>query len=100
MVKGTTPIHTFRVSVDTSDIKTVKITYVQKDKEVLVKRTEDCTIEDGKIVTRLTQEDTFKFEHNTIVTIQIRVVTTGGDAWTSDLIMVSVGKCLDNEVLE
>lgn len=99
MFKGTTPTHTFNIPLEASSIKTVKITYVQRDKEVLVKRTEDCTIEDGKIKTKLTQEDTFKFEHNTIVTIQLRVLTTDGDALASDLIMTSAGKCLDDEVL-
>lgn len=99
MVKGTTPTHTFNVPLDYSSIKTVKIIYSQRDKEVLVKRTEDCTIESGKISTKLTQDDTFKFECNTIVTIQIRVLTTDGDALASDLIMVNVGKCLDDEVL-
>lgn len=99
MFKGTTPTHTFNVSIDTSLIKEVKITYSQKDAEILVKRTEDCTISDGAITTRLSQEDTFKFEGNTIVTIQVRVLTTGGDALMAEPIMMTVGKCLDDEVL-
>lgn len=99
MFKGTTPTHTFNIPIDSSLVKTAKITYTQRDKEVLVKRTEDCTFEGKKIVTKLCQEDTFKFEHNTIVTIQLRVLTNSGDVLASDLIMTSVGKCLDNEVL-
>ena len=99
MFKGTTPTHIFNVGFDTSLIKEVKITYSQRDKEILVKRTEDCEIFQGKITTRLSQEDTFLFESNTITTIQVRVLTTGGDALISELIMVSVGKCLDDEVL-
>lgn len=100
MFKGTTPTHTFEVDIDTDVIKEVKIIYSQRDKEVLVKRTDECTIESGLISTRLSQEDTFLFESNTIVSIQVRVLTTGGDALLSDLIMTSVGKCLDDEVLE
>lgn len=99
MFKGTTPIHTFNVDIDTSLIKEVKIIYSQKDKEILVKRTEDCTIDSGTISTRLSQEDTFLFESNTLVTIQVRVLTMSGDALISDLIMTGVGKCLDDEVL-
>ena len=99
MFNGTTPTHIFEVPIDTSLIKEIKIIYSQKDREVLVKRTGDCTIEVGKITTRLSQEDTFLFECNTLVTIQLRVLTTGGDALISDLMMTSVGKCLDNEVL-
>ena len=99
MFRGTTPIHTFYVEIDTSIIKEVKITYSQKDEEVLVKRTEDCTIEDGQISTKLSQEDTFRFEPNTVVFIQLRVLTTGDDVLISELIKASVGKCLDDEVL-
>ncbi len=99
MFKGTTPTHTFVVDIDTSLIKEVKIIYSQRDKEILAKRTQDCTIESGTISTRLSQEDTFLFESNTLVTIQVRVLTMGGDALISDLIMTGVGKCLDDEVL-
>ena len=99
MFKGTTPTLTFGIDIDPSIIKSVKITYYQRDNEILVKRTDDCTIENGKISTKLSQEDTFLFEANTIVTIQVRILTTSADALISDLIMTSVGKCLDKEVL-
>jgi hypothetical protein len=99
MFKGTTPTHTFEIPMDTSLIKEVKITYSQKDIEKLVKRTKDCTIDEGMISTRLSQEDTFRFASNSFVTIQIRILTTGGDALACEPIVTSVGKCLDDEVL-
>ena len=100
MFKGTTPTHTFEVDIDTSLIKEVKITYSQNDREVLIKKTCDCTIKNGIITTQLSQENTFLFECLTPVTIQVRVLTLGGEALTSDLIKEPVGKCLDAEVLE
>lgn len=99
MFKGTTPTHSFNVSIDTSLVKEVKITYTQKDKEVLVKRTDECTIGEGVITTRLTQEDTFLFEEAVLVTVQLRILTISGDALASAPLMMSVGKCLDDEVL-
>ncbi len=99
MFKGTTPTHRFNVPIDTSIIKEIKITYSQRDKEILVKRTEDCTISEGLITTKLSQEDTFRFEGNMIVTIQMRILTLGGDALIAEPIMMAVGKCLDDEVL-
>jgi hypothetical protein len=99
MFKGTTPTHTFEVPLDTSLIKTVKITYSQRDVEVLVKRTEDCTLGDGTISTKLSQEDTFLFEGGTLVTIQLRILTVSGDALVAEPMMMSVGNCLDDEVL-
>jgi hypothetical protein len=89
----------FNVPIDTSLIKEIKITYSQRDKEVLVKRTGDCTISEGLITTKLSQEDTFSFEGNMIVTIQMRILTLGGDALIAEPIMMAVGKCLDDEVL-
>jgi hypothetical protein len=100
MIKGTTPTHTFEIDTDTSLIKTIKITYSQNDKEILVKRTEHCTIGDGIISTRLSQEDTFFFDDGSLVTIQIRILTTGGDALGTEPILMSVRECLDDEVLE
>lgn len=99
MVRGTTPTHTFNVSIDTSKIKEVKIIYSQGDAVVLCKRTKDCTLSDGKIETKLSQEETFMFDCTKNVYIQVRVLTTGGDAINSQLIMTSVAKCLDDEVL-
>ena len=99
MFKGTTPTHTFKVTIDTSLIKEVKITYSQRDKEILVKRTPDCTIVEDAISTKLSQEDTFLFESNTLVSIQLRVLTKGGDALITEPMLIGVGKCLDDEVL-
>lgn len=99
MVKGTTPKHIFRVKIDTTLIKTVKITYSQDNKVVLSKRTEDCTLENGAIIARLAQEDTFLFDCNSLVTIQVRVLTFGGDALRSKSIVKSVDECFDDEVL-
>lgn len=99
MRRGTTPTHVFEVQFDTSLIKTLKITYLQRDQEILVKRTEDCNIEPGMISTRLSQEDTFLFEENALVTIQLRILTIGGDALAAEPIVLSVNRCLDEEVL-
>lgn len=100
MFKGTTPTHYFNIPIDTSRIKELKITYSQKDREIFAKRKEDCIIEEGKITTTLSQEETFMFEPDKFVTIQIRVLMDDGVALTSKLMMMSVEKCLDDEVLK
>ena len=100
MIQGTTPTHTFYVDKDTSLIKSVKITYAQNEKIVLVKRTPDCVINDGKIMVRLSQEDTFLFDPDKFVTILIRVLTIDDKAITSNPVMMSVLECFDDEVLK
>lgn len=100
MERGTTPTHIFNIPAEISSaIKEVKITYSQNDEELVVKRTGDCTIESGKITTKLSQEETFLFDCTKFVYIQIRVLTLGGDCVKSKLMQESVGKCLDSEVL-
>ena len=99
MFKGTTPTHTFNVSIDTSILKEVKIIYSQNDREVLTKRLKDCVLGEGTITTSLTQEETFLFESGKFVSIQVRVLTDRGDALTSEQMMMSVAKCFDDEVL-
>lgn len=100
MIIGTTPIHTIKAPYDIIPIiKTIKVTYKQDDKIILVKRTEDCVIEKNKISIQLTQEDTFNFEPNKIVKIQWRILTTGRDVIGTDVIIKKVTECLDDEVL-
>ena len=99
MFKGTTPTHTFTLDQDTNIIKELKISYYQNDELVLVKRTADCTISGNTIVTKLSQEDTFKFIGNANVMIIIRVLTHSGDALMTEPMYSAVRKCLDDEVL-
>lgn len=99
MIRGTTPKHIFKIPIDHTLIKEVKIVYSQEEAEKLVKRTEDCVISEGEISTRLTQEDTFLFEEGVFVRIQMRVLTNTGDVLATKPITVAVGCCLDDEVL-
>lgn len=99
MRQGTTPIHTFGIPLDKSIIKSVKITYKQGDKIVLCKRTEDCDIEDGKIITHLTQNDTLLFDYKSVVKFQLKILTNDGNVHVSDVMRKGVYECLDDEVM-
>lgn len=99
MLKGTTPTHVFNVGLNADMIDEVKITYSQHNKVILSKSTRDCTIEDGKISVKLSQEDTFLFDHNSFVEVQVRILTPGGEVLASVIMTAGVGKCLDDEVL-
>lgn len=101
MERGTTPLHTFNIPPDvTADtIKEVKVVYSQANKIILTKRKADCIIEDGKLIIKLSQEETFQFDSMKLVYIQIRILTTLGDCYKSKVIATSVGDCLDDEVL-
>ena len=98
--RGSTPTHIFELPFDTELVKEVRITYAQNDIEVLCKETEDCTITEKEIIVDLTQEETFLFDINFLVQIQLEVLDIKGKVHQSDVITKSVKKCLNNEVLE
>lgn len=99
MIRGTTPTHTFTLPFDTGTVECVKITYSQRGQVVLTKHRADVELAGNAIITRLTQEDTFRFDCAVDVSIQIRVLTTDGSALASKIMRISVDRCLDNEVL-
>lgn len=99
MIRGTTPTHTFTLPFDTNLVKCVKVIYAQNDRVILTKKTDDCILSENKVKVKLTQEDTFAFDCKYTVQIQIRALALDGDSLISDIYTVSVGKCLDDEVL-
>lgn len=99
MIQGTTPTHQFTIPMDASSVDKVRVTYAQKDQVLLVKENEDCSIDGNVIEVKLSQEETLLFDEFSSVQIQVRVLTTGGDALASDLIRVPCGAVLDKEVL-
>ena len=75
------------------------ILYAQ-DEVVKIKKTEtDASLDGNTISVKLTQEDTLLLESMKAVEIQIRILTPGGDALSSDIIRILVDRCLESEVL-
>lgn len=99
MIQGTTPTHQFTIPMDAAVVQLVRVAYAQKDKVLLVKEGDDCRIEGNVVEVKLTQEETLLFDEFSSVQIQVRVLTTAGDALASDLIRVPCGAILDKEVL-
>ena len=99
MIRGTTPTHEFSLPCDASIIKEVMIIYAQNDVEVFHKDTEECTLDGEKVIVTLSQEDTFKFDHKSKVQIQLRVLANDGTSLASDIKVIPVKKCLNDEVL-
>lgn len=100
MIIGTTPTHIFNIAFDTSEIKTLEITYAQEEEIILKKGKDDCKLEGNKITTTLTQAETFKFNSEKRVKIQVRILTKSGAALSSFTKDIPAYKCLSNEVLE
>lgn len=99
MIRGTTPIHTFTLPLETSLIKDLRVIYAQNDVVIVTKMMEDCLLEGSTITLELSQEDSLSFSDRVPVQIQLRVLTTSGHSLTSYIQTVPVEKCLSDEVL-
>lgn len=99
MRRGTTPKHIFTLPFDTAVIDKVRVIYAQGDKVVLVKTDDGVSFEGNSVIVKLTQEETFLFNCHDHVKVQIRVLTAGGDAPSSDPFFIPVWECLENEVI-
>ena len=99
MIRGTTPTHTFNSKIETANIRSLRITYNQGDKTVLEKTESDVIMSDTAIKVKLTQEDTYKFQANVPVQIQMKIKTTSQDVLASRIKTVSVAAILNEEVL-
>ena len=95
---GTTPTHTFTLTPDLSGVAAkVRVVYSQGDEVILTK---EAQLSGNDAIVKLTQEETLKFSPALRVEIQLRILTNGGDALTSDIILRKPYECLEKEVLE
>lgn len=99
MIRGTTPTHTFKLPFDSSLVAKAMVIYAQNGVEVFRKELPECQMEGDEISCHLTQEDTFKLQCETNVEIQLRILTTDGNAMATFPRYIGVDKCLNDEVL-
>lgn len=98
MRKGTTPTLTFQLPIEVAELANAKVTLCQGDVR-LEKKLCDCESTNDSITVKLTQEETFLFDCNSHIKVQLRVVTVNGDALASDIFTIFVAQCLDDEVI-
>ena len=105
MYRVTTPTHTFTLPEQANTYKEIQITYKQ-NKYKLVKHYQDnilppgMSFDDKDVLIRMTQEETKQFKAGEPVSVQVRVLTSGDDAYASKSFSVSVNQVLNDEVLQ
>ena len=107
MIRATTPLQEFTFETNPADFARILITYKQDEEIVLEKGKDDLTFssytgEDGIIVYvaafRMTQQEANMFAPEP-VRVQVRVLTTDGEALASDITSMRVTDVLDDELL-
>ena len=107
MIRATTPLQEFTFETNPADFARILITYKQDEVIVMEKTQSDLSFssyigEDGIIVYvaafRMTQEEANMFQPEP-VRVQVRVLTSDGEALASDITTMRVTDVLDDEVL-
>lgn len=124
IMRGTTPYHSFILPIKAEEIDKIYLTYLQNDKVILDKTNEDVTITDivdlyenasmeelteeelnsCQVVLHMSQEDTLAFKfypaaEKNIAVIQVRLLTTDGEAYASDPVTERIMGVLKNGVI-
>lgn len=101
MIRGTTPTLTFNLPFETSFIKQAYVTIKGDDDEIKVdKPLCDCSVTEKSIAFKLTQEETLSLPPCTLIKIQLRVLTQGGDSLVSEVFKRYVSDVLKEGVIE
>lgn len=100
-MRGTTPELTFNLPFDASTIKSLYVTFTDKEKNIVLEKTEaDFTLSGSTIKGELSQEETLLFEERTKARVQIRILTTDGKALKSIPFDIHIDELLKDGVIE
>lgn len=97
--RKTTPEHCWMLPTTSENIEDVLLTYSQNGVILVEKTLNDVNICDNQLIYKLTQEETFKFQPCFDLDMQLEVKTVGGDILQSDVITLSVARCLNERLL-
>lgn len=100
MYRATTPTHTFELPFDYEQfVDKILITYKQGN-DIILEKTETDIEHDKKTVSfQLSQEETNLFSGDSVVRIQVRVLTKGGESIVSEEIQIMAKEVLNDKVL-
>ena len=99
MIRGTTPTVEFTLPFLLSNVDKIWITFSQNNSELFTLEKQDCELYEYTIQATLTQKQTLKLLSQTMVEIQVRLLTKTGVAMASNIIKEPVQRILkDGEI--
>lgn len=101
MRRGTTPTIWVSLPFDLEEIEEIWLTVSQRSREILTKSKEDMHVEDDvrRVSWKLTQKETLRLEEGCKALIQVRVLTTNGEAFATNEARVPVDGILKEGVI-
>ena len=99
LIPGATSTDSFTLPVDASMVAGLSIDYSQFDDCLFSKTLADCTLAGTTGTVELTQEDTLKLSDDAETSVQIVVLTMGGEVIPSEPIYFTTGRRQNRQVL-
>ena len=100
MYRGTTPTLTFNLPMAVSTLSEYWVTVSQMYDNIRIDRDKTTLTASGSTITaNLTQEETLRLVPDKPAFIQLRVLTSGGDAKASEIFKTTVNDALREEVI-
>lgn len=99
MIRGTTAKITFNIPVETNQIAVAYVTFTSDGVVAVEKKLADLTLEDNKVICRLTQAESLSFTPNSRVRVQLRARLKDGTTIASKIRDVTVGNVLKEGII-
>lgn len=99
LIPGATVTAEFTLPVDSSMIRSLKIDYSQDETWLFSKTKGDCELNGTTGTVKLSQEDTLKFDDSAVISVQIVVLTEGGETIPGEPVTFTTGVRQKREVL-
>lgn len=93
ITQGTTPTHSFKLPFPASVVQIARFVYSQNGTVKIIRDSREGKaeiLEDGSVITTLTQDDTYGLTKDAPVKLLLRVLTKDGTALVSD---TEIGIC-------
>lgn len=97
--KGCTCKNTFPFPYAKEEVATIYITYQQDGETIIEKDIDNCEFAEGKVSVKLTQEESLKFNDDTIVKVQIRCRLNNGAVIKSNIMKSHTDEILKSGVI-
>jgi len=94
MIRGTTPTLKFGIPFASALVEVLYVTFNQDGQTILEKDINSVQLTNKEITAMLTQADTLKFKEDEIVEMQVRIRTTDGGSFASNIIKINAGRIL------
>lgn len=92
--KGSTPELIYDLDLDITDATDVSVIFAQREKVVVEKKKEDCTITDAELRTQLSREETLLLDEKARLQSQIEATFIDGSTVISNIMETAVGRRL------